>query len=103
MRYAQKVWIEDSLRHVVYLPFRVIDRKSRRCSVGGKDTPMHRVHQEEPSREEFVLDLDAIAREGAKRMLAQALEAEVEIYLETTRGERDEQGRAKAAPWWCAT
>ena len=55
---------------------------------------MHRVHQEEASREEFVLDLDEIAREGARRMLAQALEAEVETYLETTRAERDEQGRA---------
>lgn len=55
---------------------------------------MHRVHQEEASREEFVLDLDEIAREGARRMLAQALEAEVETYLETARGERDEQGRA---------
>jgi hypothetical protein len=31
---------------------------------------------------------------GARRMLAQALEAEVEAYLEAARGERDERGHA---------
>lgn len=55
---------------------------------------MHRVHQDETAREELMLDLDAIAREGAKRMLARALEAEVEAYLEAARDERDERGRA---------
>lgn len=55
---------------------------------------MHRVHQGEPAREEFVLDLDAIAREGARRMLAQALEAEVEAYMEAASDERDERCRA---------
>jgi putative transposase len=55
---------------------------------------MFRVHQDEQARETLVLDLDAIAREGARRMLAQALEAEVEAYLEAGRAERDERGRA---------
>ena len=32
-------------------------------------------------REDFVCDLDEIAREGARRMLAQALEAEVADYI----------------------
>jgi hypothetical protein len=32
-------------------------------------------------RENFASDLDEIAREGARRMLAQALEAEVADYL----------------------
>jgi len=45
-------------------------------------------------REELMLDLDEIARQGARRMLAQALEAEVETYLEAARDERDEDGRA---------
>jgi putative transposase len=55
---------------------------------------MLRVQQEERAREEFVLDLDVIAREGARRMLAQALEAEVEAYLQAATEERDEHGRA---------
>jgi len=38
--------------------------------------------------------LDEIAREGARRMLVAALEAEVEAYLEAHRGERDEADRA---------
>jgi putative transposase len=63
-------------------------------NVGGKDTPMNRIHHAEPAREELVLDLDEIARRGAQRMLAQALEAEVEAYLEAAGEERDERGRA---------
>ena len=39
-------------------------------------------------------DLDEIAREGARRMLAQALEAEVADYL-ARHQERDEHGRAQ--------
>jgi putative transposase len=48
-------------------------------------------------REELMLDLDEIARQGARRMLAQALEAEVETYLEAARDDRDEDGRALVA------
>jgi transposase-like protein len=42
----------------------------------------------------MLLDLDEIARQGARRMLAEALEAEVDAYIETARGERDENGHA---------
>ena len=42
---------------------------------------------------EFATDLDEIAREGARRMLAQALEAEVAGYIARNQ-ERDENGRA---------
>jgi transposase-like protein len=42
----------------------------------------------------FASDLDEIAREGARRMLAQALEAEVADYIARNQ-ERDAQGRAK--------
>ncbi len=38
------------------------------------------------------LDLDAIVREGARRMLAAALEAEVDAYLAAYLGEVDERG-----------
>src|SRR5690349_6752129 len=37
--------------------------------------------------------LDDVVREGARRMLAAALEAEVDAYLAELAGERDEQGR----------
>jgi putative transposase len=40
------------------------------------------------------IDLDTLAREGARRMLAAALRAEVEVYIEAAQGERDEQGHA---------
>jgi len=56
---------------------------------------MHSVHQDQPTRErELVLDLDEIARQGARKMLAQALEAEVDAYLQAAEGERDEYARA---------
>jgi transposase-like protein len=44
--------------------------------------------------ESFRSDLDEIAREGARRMLAEALEAEVADYIERHQ-ERDENGRAQ--------
>ena len=43
---------------------------------------------------EFASDLDEIAREGARRMLAQALEAEVADYI-ARHQERDGHGRAQ--------
>ena len=43
---------------------------------------------------ELPVGLDAIAREGASRMLAAALRAEVAEYLAAAEGERDDRGRA---------
>lgn len=55
---------------------------------------MRRIHQDDEAREEYMLDLDEIVRQGARRMLAEALEAEVESYLEDAKGECDERGHA---------
>jgi putative transposase len=55
---------------------------------------MFRVHQDDEAREELALDLDQIARQGARRMLAQALEAEVDAYIEAASDQRDERGHA---------
>jgi hypothetical protein len=55
---------------------------------------MERIHQVEGAREELLLDLDEIARAGARKMLAEALEAEVESYLQDARGQRDGNGHA---------
>jgi hypothetical protein len=46
---------------------------------------------EREAGEEFLL-LDEIAREGARRMLIEALRAEIDDYVERHHGERDEHG-----------
>jgi putative transposase len=55
---------------------------------------MFSIHHDQQAREEFAFDLDEIARQGARRMLAQALEAEVQAYIEAAKGERNEYGHA---------
>ena len=55
---------------------------------------MQRIHHNEKVREELTLDLDEIARQGARQMLAHALEAEVDAYLDSAKDQRDEDGRA---------
>ncbi len=51
-------------------------------------------HHENGCQQGLSFDLDEIARAGARRMLAEALEAEVEDYIEAARAERGEDGRA---------
>jgi putative transposase len=55
---------------------------------------MRRIHHDDEAREGLMLDLDEIARQGARKMLAQALEAEVEAYLDAAKDQRDERGHA---------
>ena len=43
--------------------------------------------------------IDEIVREGARRMLAEALQAEVDAYIAAFAAER---GRETAAAWWSA-
>jgi putative transposase len=54
---------------------------------------MLKVVAEEAAREDLAASLDEIVREGARRMLAAALEDEVAAYIAGCAGERDEQGR----------
>jgi hypothetical protein len=63
---------------------------------------MRSIHQDERAREEYLIDLDEIARQGARKMLAEALEAEVEAYIEAASGERDEGGHALVVRNGCA-
>jgi transposase-like protein len=51
-------------------------------------------HLRAEDRKDFASDLDEIAREGARRMLAHALETEVADYIARNQ-ERDERGRAQ--------
>ena len=54
---------------------------------------MLRVHVNEAANAELAVGLDAIVAEGARRMLAAALEAEVGAYVSSFVGELDEHGR----------
>jgi transposase-like protein len=48
---------------------------------------------DDPRRPDGVALIDEIVREGARRMLAEALQAEVDAYIAAFRDERDENGR----------
>jgi len=48
---------------------------------------------DDPRRPDGVALIDEIVREGARRMLAEALQAEVDAYIAQFAGERDEHGR----------
>jgi len=51
-------------------------------------------NEPESTTPEVAQTLDELAREGARRMIAEALELEVEEYIQTMRHLRDEQGHA---------
>jgi putative transposase len=53
---------------------------------------MLRVHVEEVADAELATTLDELVAEGARRMLAAALEAEVDAYVSAFTDERDEHG-----------
>ena len=55
---------------------------------------MLRVVQDEAERAEFAGVLDEIVRDGARRMLAAALESEVDAYVTAAKTERGDNGHA---------
>ncbi len=75
------------------VPSRVISHEVPAGERRWEGTPMLKVVEDAAAREELAAGLDGIVREGARRMLAAALEAEVEAYLAAHLGERDEAGR----------
>jgi putative transposase len=54
---------------------------------------MLKIVVDEAAREDLAAGLDEIVREGARRMLAAALEDEVAAYIAAYAAERDENGR----------
>src|SRR6266567_499881 len=71
-------------------------KQGRRCNDGREGTPVLTAVQEGSSGEEEGRPgslIDEIVREGARRMLAEALRAEVDAYVAAFAGERDENGR----------
>jgi len=57
-------------------------------------TPVLRIVVEDQDRPGLELDLDTLVREGARRMLVTALNAEVDAYVAAHAEERDDQGHA---------
>jgi transposase-like protein len=71
-------------------------KQGRRCNADREGTPVLTVVQEGSSGEEPGRPgslIDEIVREGARRMLAEALQAEVDAYIAAYAAERDENGR----------
>jgi putative transposase len=68
-------------------------QECRRSNAGEEGTPVLSVVVDEAARAELSAGLDEICREGARRMLAAALEAEVDAYVESLVGEVDGDGR----------
>jgi putative transposase len=74
------------------VPSRLI--KTDRLKAGKEGTPMSNVHTLPvgESDEEFTIALDELAREGARRMIAAALRAEADAYVERCAAGVDEHG-----------
>jgi transposase-like protein len=62
------------------------------CTPARKETPVLRVVAKEPAREDLPSPLDEICRSGAQKMLAAALEAEVDAYVAQFAEELDDVG-----------
>lgn len=59
-------------------------------------TPLLSIVVEDEDRSELAVDLDALVREGARRMLVTALRAEVDEYIGAHSGERDATDKGAA-------
>src|SRR5450631_1441131 len=73
-------------------------RQGRRWNAGREGTPVLTVMQEGSPGDEAGRPgslIDEIVREGARRMLAEALQAEVDAYIAAHAAERDEDGRRR--------
>jgi len=74
------------------IPSSLTKNECRRWNAGEEGTPMLRVVADDDGRAELSVDLDVICREGARWMLAVALEAEAAAYTAAFREERDDEG-----------
>jgi transposase-like protein len=71
----------------------IFERAAGVAAPARKDTPMLRVVTDESTRGELASTLDEICREGARRMLAAALELEAGDYIAAVVDQLDERGR----------
>src|SRR6188472_4140931 len=63
-----------------------------------EESNSHDDHAVGPAASSTTSLIDGLVREGARRMLAEALQAEVDAYIARHAGECDDHGG-----WWCAT
>jgi transposase-like protein len=70
----------------------ITTKRRWRWNAGEEGTPMLRIHVETPADAELSSTLDELVAERARRMLAAALEAEVDAYVTALSDERDVQG-----------
>ena len=76
--YNRNLWIG---RLIGARPSSLTKSRDRRANAGEEGTPMLRVVTDEVGRVDARMLLDEIVAEGARRMLAAALEAEVDAYV----------------------
>lgn len=102
-RYNQKSWIGEE-KEVAYLSDaksqqRLMTGESHRSTDLWQGYAMFEITREEANRAapEVKQTLDDLARDGVRRMIAAALKAEVDDYVDRMQGERDEQGHALVA------
>ena len=92
LSYNQNLWMHH-LTEGRGVPSSLTKSKKRwRWNAGEEGTPMLRVHVDEAGGAEQSTTLDELVAEGARRMLAAALEAEVDAYVTALSDERDEAG-----------
>src|SRR5215203_5643788 len=91
-RYNQKLWMRAKESRVAYPS--CSEHVTPACPERKEAPPMLKVHDKRVGVEgaAMVSTLDELAREGARRMLAAALEAEVAAYVLEHQAERDDQG-----------
>src|SRR4029450_12493039 len=79
--YGRNLWMSPSHERAAYLPPGPVGRTPAGQRRRGRNAAMLSVVVDDQARAELTLDLDELFREGARRMLAVALEAEVEAYI----------------------
>lgn len=93
-RYERKLRMRDPVMGVGVPSGRSVIGAAGAVTPARGGTPMLRVVPKDDARQAFALTPDEICRRGAERMVAIALEAEVEAYLERHRDARNDRGHA---------
>src|SRR6266545_3415591 len=91
-RYRRKLWMSPGMRTRRTFHPDLLEGRRRGERRRGRNAAMLSVVTDEAARRELAMSLDELAREGARRMLAAALEAEVDAYLATHADQTDEHG-----------
>jgi len=80
-RYRRNQWMSPWHENAAYLPPDRVGRTPARQAPARKERRMLSVVADDAAQADLRLDLDGLFREGARRMLAVVLEAEVDAYI----------------------